>query len=351
MHEIHKFFEVMKICTTFVEIMRIHNIIITAALTAALSLASCGGSKGGSTAEAAEVRKAVEVPTFSADSAYAYVQRQVDFGPRNPGSAGHAATAAWLGTTLRSLGADTVIEQRTNVRAATGETLAITNFMARYNADAPARVLLLAHWDTRPWADEDPDPANHRKPVPGANDGASGVGVLLELARLMQSQKPSIGIDLLFVDAEDCGLTGANDDESWCLGTQYWLTDMPYRPGAMPRYAVLLDMVGGDGARFYREGFSTAYASPVVDRVWQAARKAGYGEVFVDRSGSPVTDDHYFLLRAGFNAIDIIEANNASTGSFPPYWHTLADDMTNISTSTLQAVGQTMAYLIYNEQP
>mgnify|MGYP002732818889 CR=1 FL=1 len=297
----------------------------------------------------AEVASAAQdAPRFDADSAYRYVARQVEFGPRVPGSGSHSQCAEWLAGELKSAGADTVVVQKAQMKAWDGKTLPISNIFAQYNRSAAERILLVAHWDTRPWADEDPDEANHSKPLPGANDGASGVGVLLEVARQLGKNAPAIGVDILLVDAEDYGCTGGDDESSWCLGTQYWVENMPYADGLLPQQGILLDMVGGKGARFHREMISEQANRQLVDRVWAAAADAGFSSIFVNSRGTAVIDDHLFLSRAGIPTIDIIEAVNAETGSFPAIWHTMADDMDSIDARTLGAVGQTVLNVIYN---
>lgn len=282
---------------------------------------------------------------FDADSAYAYVARQVAFGPRVPGSESHAQCARYLADQLARFGADTVIEQTAELP----EIGKIHNIMGRYSVHNPARVLLLAHWDTRPWADEDPDPENHSRPIDGANDGGSGVGVLLELSRQFGMKRPDIGVDILFVDAEDSGNSG--DDNSWALGTQYFTSNLPYgESGPYPAYAILLDMVGGRDAVFAREMFSDHNVPSLVNHVWSAAARAGHGDKFVNRTGVAVNDDHLHLLRAGIPAIDIIECANPVTGAFNPTWHTMSDNIDNIDTASLRAAGETVSYLIYSEK-
>ncbi len=312
-----------------------------------MTLVSCNSNKSNAVAEqtVANTRQKVE---FNADSAYAFVKAQVGCGPRIPGSKGHELCADYIIGRLKAADADTVIEYRSTATNFKGEAMPINNIMARYNPDASRRVLLLAHWDTRPWADNDPDPANHAKPVPGANDGASGAGVLLELARQFGQTRPDIGVDLLFVDGEDSG--AESQDLSWCLGTQQWISLMPYRASDRPVYAILLDMVGGRNAKFTREYISDRYASSVNDRVWAMANASGYGDRFVNRQAGGVVDDHMFINRAGIPCIDIIECANESTGSFPSTWHTVNDDMDHIDPATLKAVGQTVANVIYNER-
>ncbi|MDE7141410.1 MAG: M28 family peptidase, partial [Muribaculaceae bacterium] len=225
------------------------------------------------------------------------------------------------------------------------------NVMGRFNPQARKRVLLLAHYASRTWADQAPDPANHTKAIDGANDGASGAAVLLELARLLGQQRPdSLGVDLLFVDAEDSGNSDSYDsDLTWCLGTQAWVRQMPYTRAEMPRYAILLDMVGGRGARFHREYFSDRFARPVVDKIWAAAARAGHADRFPNAPGGSVVDDHIHINRAGIPCVDIIETQNPETGSFNPTWHTMADNLSNIDRETLRIVAQVVADVLYNE--
>lgn len=301
---------------------------------------SCTGGASGRGVHDASAAPALTAAEFSADSAYAYLARQVGFGPRVPGTAPHAACAAWLEAELRRHGADSVIVQRFP---------GVVNIMGRYNPDARQRILLAAHWDTRPWADAEDDSSLHSKPIDGANDGASGVGVLLEIARQLGSVRPESGVDILFVDAEDSGDSG--DDTSWCVGTQRWAGDTPYGPESpAPAFAIVLDMVGGRGARFHREALSVSQAPSVVDRVWATAAAIGHGDIFVNEPGGALVDDHLFIYRAGIPAIDIVESRNEQTGSFPPTWHTLADNLSNIDRVPLRAAGETVMTLIRNFQ-
>lgn len=288
---------------------------------------------------------------FNGDSAYSYVEHQVAMGPRVPGSSGSAHCIDYIASELRRHNADTVKLQTGTVRAFNGDMLPITNIMGSFNSPARKRVLLAAHFDTRPWADNDAVEENRREPIPGANDGASGVGVLLEVARQIGQKSPEIGVDMLFVDAEDYGQTSgfSNHDETWCLGTQYWAENMPYTPDSMPSYGILLDMVGGMGAKFHREYFSHKNMPDLVDKVWSIAEKSGYGDRFINVPGGGVVDDHVFLSKAGIPTINIIESKSDDTMSFPSTWHTLNDDMDHIDPSTLKAVGQTVVNVIYNE--
>lgn len=303
-------------------------------------LCACGSSGSASssaTSEAAPGAADTLRVEFDADSAYSYVARQVGFGPRVPNTQAHSECGKWLASELRRHGAK-VTEQEMKLRAFDGTILDSRNIFGQYNPEAQKRVLLLAHWDCRPWADEDPDPANHSKPVDGANDGASGVGVLLEIARQLGKEAPGYGVDILFVDAEDWGTEG--NDDSWALGASYFAKHPPV-DGYSPAFAILLDMVGGKDAIFCREYFSEQSAPDVAQAVWAAAALSGYGHLFQNRLGSAVTDDHVKLIEQGIPAIDIIEYNPEGTG-FNPRWHTLADNMDGIDPATLKAVGTTV---------
>ncbi|MDE6334739.1 MAG: M28 family peptidase [Muribaculaceae bacterium] len=324
------------------------NCIISALL---LPLAASCGSKPSA---AADVPAYSEQGAFSADSAYEYVKRQVDFGPRVPGTAPHRACADWLTATLHAFGADTVIVSGMPVEAWDGTMLPVRNILARYNTSANKRVLLVAHYDTRPWADQDPDPGNRMKPIDGANDGASGVGVLLEVARNLGIRRPDVGVDILLADCEDYGVREGSQTsdtgDSWCLGTQQFAGDLPYTAATMPRYGILLDMVGGRGARFNREYFSASSAQLPTARVWDMARKLGLADVFPMAVGGAITDDHLPLIRAGIPTTDIIENASPSTGSFNPTWHTLADNIDNIDPESLAAAGRVTLNVVYNEK-
>lgn len=312
-------------------------------LGAAALLAGCSAKASGSATDTVTVAdSATPRVIFSADSAYSYIERQLAFGPRVPNTDGHRAASAWLASELRRHGAVVELQEAT-LMAFDGTPLHAVNIIGRYNPQATGRLLLLAHWDTRPWADEDPDSTKHKEPVPGANDGASGVGVLLEIARLLQANQPERGIDILFVDAEDYG--SHDDDASWALGTRHYaesLTDAD-----RPAEAVLLDMVGGRGAVFRREYFSQRHAPSLLDRVWTAAAHAGFSERFPNKLGGAINDDHVPLIQAGIPAIDIIEYDPTSGTGFNPTWHTTSDDLPAIDRETLRAVGQTLANFIF----
>lgn len=311
--------------------MRVHTCLLIVLFMACVC--SCR-AKGTSSEESSENTLVSPAP-FDADSAYAYVARQVEFGPRVPNTVAHSLAADWLSAELRRHGAE-VIEQRADIPAFDGTVLKARNIFGQFNPDAPQRILLLAHYDCRPWADQDPDPAKHSQPVDGANDGASGVGVLLEIARQISDTGYKGGVDILFVDAEDWGTDG--DDESWAMGARHFAQNPPVE-GYAPEAAVLLDMVGAEGAVFPREYISQQSAPALLDRFYAAAHRAGLEESFPNRLGGAITDDHIELLKAGIPAIDIIDYRNG----FAPTWHTADDNLRNISKASLQTVGQALS--------
>ena len=317
----------------------------------ALLFVSCGSSKKDKTTEEKVI--VVKAPDMNADSAYLYVKQQVDFGPRVLGSKAHRECGDFLSAKLASFGAK-VYQQEFDATIYDGTTYKARNIIGAFNPDARKRVMLCAHWDSRPWADNDPDEKNHHTPILGANDGASGVGVLLEIARQIQLKAPEIGIDIVLFDAEDYGMpqfTGKHDEDSWCLGSQYW-SRVQHVPHYNARFGILLDMVGGKGATFLQEGFSRDYASSVVKKIWKKADEIGFGTYFPKRSGGYVTDDHVPVNQvAKIPCVDIIPCDEGcELSSFGSFWHTVNDNMDVIDKNTLQAVGQTVMEVIYNEK-
>lgn len=308
---------------------------------------SSGNTSSDSSAEqqSDEAVATANVATFNADSAYQFVKSQCEFGPRVPNTEAHRKCGAWLEQELKRH-CESVSVQNAMVTAFDGTKLECQNIVGVINPDAQKRLLLLAHWDSRPWADEDENVANRKKPVMGANDGASGVGVLLELARVLKQTPPTIGIDILLVDCEDWGNATGADEDSWALGTQYWAQN-PTRSLQSYDAAILLDMVGASGAVFAYEYYSQHSYPGIVNKVWSVAKNSGYGEYFKENGGSAITDDHVFLQKAGVPAIDIIDmqGDGVNPGFFTS-WHTTHDTMQNISTATLKAVGQTLATVI-----
>lgn len=287
----------------------------------------------------------VAAPAFNEDSAFAFVARQVKFGTRVPNSATHDACGKWLAAKLAQYGAK-VTEQPVEVTAFDGTKLRITNIIGSFAPEKSNRVLLCAHWDTRPFADQDKDPAFQKKPILGANDGASGVGILLEIARNLAQKSPAVGVDIIFWDAEDYG---KGEAETYCLGTQYWAWNK-HIPNYTAMYGVNLDMVGAKGAIFPMEGNSLRYANAYTRRIWKAAAQLGYNQFFMQREVDAITDDHVFVSeKGGIPCVDIIDLPANQFGTFFPAWHTHKDDMSNISRETLKAVGQTVQTVVYAE--
>lgn len=291
-------------------------------------------------------------PEFNVDSAYAYVAAQCAFGPRVMNSPAHESCGGYIVQTFKRFGAK-VYEQRADVELYTGTLVEMRNIVASYNPEAPVRILVSGHWDSRQWADNDPDEAMHKTPIDGANDGASSVGVLLEIARQLHLQSDSnrvkVGVDLICWDAEDNGQNGGENESSWCLGSQYW-SKVRHVPDYTARYGINLDMVGGRQTVFYRERISMACAPDVVNKVWAAANRLGYAHLFsYDDRGGGVIDDHVPVNKGGIPCIDVI-GTDSEHGGFPATWHTMGDNMNNIDKETLKAVGQTMLDVIWTEE-
>lgn len=292
-------------------------------------------------------------PAFIADSAMAYCQAQCDFGPRTMNSKAHDLCEEWIINKFKGFGLE-VETQKADLTGWDGTKLHSTNIIAHFNPQAERRILICAHWDSRPWADNDPDSTNWHKPVLAANDGASGVGIMLEVARLLQNDTTiAIGVDLVCFDAEDYGTPqwaekNEDSEKTWALGAQYWAKNLP--EGYNPQFGILLDMVGGQGAKIYQEHFSLRYAASIVDKVWSAARHAGFSSVFANEVGGGVTDDHVPVNEAGIPTVDIIPFYpDCRQSSFGPTWHTINDDMEHLDINTLKAVGQTLIQVIYSE--
>lgn len=304
---------------------------------------SCGAAKDKTSDTISRQSRADENATsyFSPDSAYNYVETQVNFGPRVPGTEAHRLCGDWLSEKLKSFGAE-ISEQTETLTTFDGTKIPMRNIFARFNPDKDNRVLLLAHWDCRPWADHDPDPEKRSTPVDGANDGASGTGVLLELARILPRDVSAPGVDILLCDAEDWG--EESNDQSWALGARYFAENLPVE-GYMPSAAILLDMVGAPDATFMREYFSQLANPALADEIWAIGKRLGYEDMFVNRMGSAVNDDHVELIKAGIPTIDIIDYREGS--GFYNGWHTTSDTMQSISKETLGAVGRVLeTYLL-----
>lgn len=322
-------------------------------LVFSLFIVSCGNLRK-QTATSDSVAAQPVGPAFSADSAYQFCQRQCDFGPRTMNSEAHDLCGQWIAAQFARYGL-TVTEQKATLRGYDGTPLKSTNIIASYKPALNDRILVCAHWDSRPWADNDPDEANHRKPVMAANDGASGVAVMLELARLLSIDSLQLGIDFVCFDAEDWGIPQWSDapdsGDSWALGAQHWAANIDRKTAKTYRFGILLDMVGGQGAQFYQEGMSVQYASSVVDKVWNAAHVIGFGSMFPRQIGGGITDDHIPVNKvAKIPCIDVIPYYpDCEQSSFGPTWHTIHDDMDHIEKTTLQAVGQTIVQVLFSE--
>jgi hypothetical protein len=327
---------------------------ISLALVACMVLHACTGDVPAPAPASAPALPALPpVPDFNADSAYAHVAMQVAFGPRVPGTAAHRACGDALVARLKGLGAD-VIEQTGEVTIYTGARLPLRNILARFKPASKDRILLLAHWDTRPFADKDDE--RRGEPIEGANDGASGVGVLMEVARLIAAKEHGPGVDILFTDVEDHGQPSgaiqmdASSMNTWALGAQYFAKNPPV-PGYNARFGILLDMVGAKGALFYREALSMQYAPSVVNKVWRTAESIGHGDRFIQETKYFVgIDDHVPInQQLRIPTIDIIQYDPA-TQAFGPYWHTHDDNMDVIDRETLRAVGRTVVAVVWQER-
>jgi len=322
-------------------------------------LASCNEKKPNISPEGdTQPKKTIIVPQFNADSAYQYVAMQTQFGPRVPETKAHADCAAWLTAKLGEF-ADTVIVQDFRTRLFNEKGIDGQNIVAVFHPKAKKRIVLCAHWDSRPYADHDPDEANSRTPIDGANDGASGVGVLLECARQfkLQALPEHLGVDIVFFDLEDYGPHQTEAelyyDESvnhWALGSQYW-SKHPHVYGYKAYYGVLLDMVGGSNPNFLKEYYSQGFAAWVGNKIWRKAYDLGYRPYFNNELGPIVSDDHLPMNQmAGIPTVDIIDLQpESSNGCFPEVWHTLNDNLENIDKATLGMVGDVLLHTIYEE--
>ena len=331
------------------------------ALAALLVLTGCPDKK--TSTEVETPAKLPAAPVFNPDSAYAFVAKQVAFGPRVPNTAAHVKTGDWLVSKFKAYGL-TVREQPFEAMAFDGTMLKSRNIIAQFQPQAARRVTIFAHWDTRPFADK--DEKNKNAPLDGASDGASGVGIALEMARILATQPdsltPAVGVDFILFDSEDYGYDSSTQGElknqlaglessggsSWCLGSQYWAKNM-LPANYKPEYGILLDMVGAKNGKFSREDLSRQSARDVVDKVWNIAAQIGYSDYFLFQDSPGITDDHVFTNQAGVRTIDIIDHLPVGDDYFPAYHHTTDDNMSVIDKRTLKAVGQTVLQTIYGE--
>ncbi len=318
-------------------------------------LVSCNFSPAkNSSAEKRKKKTISETPVFNQDSAYIFVKEQVDFGPRVPNTEAHDKCAEYLSEKLKQFGAE-VIVQEAELSAFDNTLLHAKNIIGQYKPEIKDRVLLFAHWDSRPFADHSSDVSRQNEPILGANDGGSGVGVLLEIARQLEKNTLPFGVDIIFFDAEDYGtpdhIEVKNEKpDTWCLGSQYWGKN-PHVENYYARFGILLDMVGASNATFYREMNSKYFAPRILKKVWKTAHKLGYGNYFVFQDGGGITDDHVYVNKhLSIPCVDIIQYEPNSDSSFGSYWHTHDDNMDVIDKNTLKAVGQTVLEFIYSEQ-
>lgn len=320
---------------------------IVTILVAILGLQACRhDQQTGNEEQAAAISLAS--PDFDADSAFLYTKAQVDFGPRIPSTPAHDKCLAYLTSKLQSFGAEVTV-QEAPAKTYDGKRHTLKNVIASFAPEKKTRVLVTAHWDARPFSDQDPDAKMHTQPFDAANDGASGVAVILEMARQIQKKQPEVGVDFILWDIEDYGK--ANDETinetTWCIGSQYWAKNMPSKT-SRPVYAINLDMVGGGNAQFTQDEISRKYASAIVNKVWSVGNEIGYGAYFINIPSGNLIDDHFWVNQAGIPCVDIIHYSDQS--GFYMNWHTQLDNLNNIDKNTLKAVGQTVLETIYREK-
>ena len=300
--------------------------------------------------QATKQQAKIIIPKFNSDSAYYFVKKQVSFGPRVISSNAWKECAFWLEKKLKSY-TENVIIQEAKITTYDRKTHTLKNIIASFNKEKNNRIALFAHWDSRHIADHDTQ--NQHLPILGANDGGSGVGVLLELARHFSNQKPKIGIDIILFDAEDYGQPENSSfpimKDSWCLGSQHWSKN-PHKTNYYAKYGILLDMVGAKNATFRHEEISSFFAPNILEKVWKTGHRLGFRDYFVYDKAPQIVDDHYYVNTiTGIPTIDIIEYDPTTKNNFNKHWHTHKDDMRNINKNTLNAVGQTLLEVIYNE--
>jgi hypothetical protein len=326
-------------------------------MIAGLGISGCNndnsaGQSGSDTPEAGGAQR--QIPVFNRDSAYAFIEAQLAFGPRNPGSSGIKACRDWMVSKMESYGAE-VIRQKFKAKIHDGNVFPSENLIGQFNPDNRNRIILAAHYDTRAIAEEDPNPERRNEPIPGADDGGRGVGVLLEIARLIHEHQIDLGIDIILFDVEDQGTRNAEEDpenSSWCIGSQYWSKNL-HKTNYKPRFGILLDMVGSQNAFFNKENVTGHYAHyrevhVLYSKVWNLAAAMGKGRYFQNRTIAGIIDDHYFVNKiAGIPMIDIINKAPGEEQSFGAHWHTHDDDLAVIDKTTLAAVGQVVTAVVY----
>lgn len=313
-------------------------------------LTACNSGNNTETTKVEANKNTKPAPIFDADSAFNYVKAQTDFGPRIPNSTSQAKCADWLNNTMKQF-ADTVIIQSFQSRGFDGKTLNGKNIISSFNPSKGNRIMLCAHWDSRPFADQ--DSVRKNEPIDGANDGASGVGILMEVARQLSIAKTDLGVDIIFFDIEDYGQPENSgfpeQDDTYCLGSQYWSQHL-HTPNYFARYGILLDMVGATNATFTQEGTSIRYAEDVTGMVWKIAGDLGYGSYFLLEKTNPIVDDHYYINQiAQIKCIDVIHYDYNTPSHFWKHWHTHGDTIDKIDKNSLKAVGQTLLQVLFNE--
>ena len=326
--------------------MKILNLL----LISIILLASCSNDKTTNVSKGENIKTKISIPNFNSDSSYSFIKKQVDFGPRVISTKAWNECSKYLVDKLNSYNAFVKV-QEAPVKTYDGKEHVLRNIIASFSVEKNNRIALFAHWDSRHIADH--DSVNTKQPILGANDGGSGVGVLLEIARNLNNQNPNIGVDIILFDAEDYGQPENSQypimNDSWCLGSQYWSKN-PHIKNYYAKYGILLDMVGGENARFRYEGTSEYYASDILKKVWDMAHKIGYSDYFIFKSSPQIMDDHYYVnTLTGIPTIDIIEFDPSTKTNFNKHWHTHADNMNNVNRKTLKAVGQTVLNVIYSE--
>lgn len=323
---------------------------IASFLLAALLLASCNGTdksnNGSQTSQNIDYTK-VAIPDFCADSAFKYVADQLSFGFRHPGLKGHDECGFFLAHKLQRW-CDTVVQQSFTTTLWNGDKVHGKNIIASLNPEKERRILLAAHWDSRQWADHDIDTNNWRKPLLGANDGASGAALLLEMARVMSAMRPDVGVDFVLFDLEDQGIpewAGRYEDNTWCKGSQFWAQN-PHQMFYSAEYGILFDMVGTHEPRFTKEEISMNFAPGLMNKVWNCAAGLGYGNIFQDKLSGAILDDHLYVNQIRhIPMIDIVQ--NSSHCSFYEHWHTVNDNLDAIDKNTLKTVATVVMKVIY----
>ncbi len=327
------------------------HLIYLISLVLLIQFTSCDNKVEKKESKKKDAKAVIQVPAFNADSAFQFVAEQVAFGPRVPNTTAHQEAAIYLENTLQKYTSN-VIVQEFQQRAYDGTILNGKNIIAQFNPEKKKRILLASHWDSRPFADHDADEANHHTAIDGANDGASGVGVLLEMARLMSQQAPSVGVDIILFDLEDYGVPNFenySDNDSWALGSQYWANN-PHDPSYTANFGILLDMVGAKDAIFKMEHYSMYFAPHIVKKVWKQAAILGYDSSFIFEDGGMVMDDHIPVNDVlKIPMIDIIHYDPATESGFFPHWHTVNDNIENIDRVSLKMVGETVMHVVYYE--